>query len=74
MLKELLQKCSDTATRVDRMYAYLKQGRVVAKAGVSQGDIPMEGSPDPLNDSAVVEDDAKFISVTVLLFNYCTHY
>ena len=70
MLKELLQKCSDTATRVDRMYVYLKQGRVVAKASVSQGDIPMEGSPDPLNDSAVLEDDAKFISVSTYIVTW----
>lgn len=67
MLKELLQKCSDTATRVDRVYVYLKQGRVVAKAVVSQGDAPVEGNQDPLNDSAVVEDDAKFISVSTLV-------
>lgn len=52
------------------MYAYLKQGIVVAKAGVSQGDTPTEGSPDPLNDSAVVEDDAKFISVSTYIITW----
>ena len=52
------------------MYVYLKQGRVVAKASVSQGDIPTEGSPDPLNDSAVVEDDAKFISVSTYIVTW----
>ena len=63
VLKELLQKYSDTTTRVDRMYVFLKQGRVVAKADVSQGDAHTDNSQDPLNDSAVVEDDAKFASV-----------
>lgn len=72
VLKELLQKYSDTATRVDRMYVFLKQGRVVAKADVSQGDAHADNSQDSLNDSAVVEDDAKFVSVSGFYYSTWT--
>ena len=64
VLKELLQKYTDTATRVDKMYVFLKQGRVVAKADITQADTQPHGSGDPLNESAVLEDESKFVSVS----------
>ena len=63
LLTELLEKYTDTATKVERMYAFLKQGHSVGiKKEVIQVDDHVRHCTDDDVTSDPSEDETKFIS------------
>ena len=62
ILTELLEKYTETATKVERMYAFLKQGRLVGKGEVTQADVRPCGDAEIASGPS--EDETKFISVS----------
>ena len=65
LLTELLEKYTDTATKVDRMYVFLKQGRSVVKEEVTQADVHVRPCKDGGTASDPSEDETKFVSVSI---------
>lgn len=66
ILTELLEKYTETATKVERMYAFLKQGRLVGKGEVTQADVHVRPCGDAEIASDPSEDETKFISVSIV--------
>ena len=72
LLTEILEKYTDTATKVERMYTFLKQGRSVGKGEVTQADVHVRPCKDGDVASDPSEDETKFVSVSILIMSICT--
>lgn len=69
LLTELLEKYTDTATKVERMYTFLKQGRSVVKGEVTQVDVHVQPCKDGDIASDPSEDETKFVSVSIIIMS-----
>ena len=73
LLTELLEKYTDTVTKVERMYTFLKQGRLVGKGEVTQADVHVPPCRDGDIASDPSEDETKFMSVSIICLYDIVH-